>query len=123
MDINSIIDKLNTELEKFNNITNGNSVDANIFFTDDEKFNDDFSSDSSSLPDKVPEITNTDFSLLNNANMQSYEDIENDNEPTSLVTVKERRLLAAQTIFQTSIRVSLKAFLISISISFLNLFI
>lgn len=49
--------------------------------------------------------------------------IEPDDETTALVTLKERRILAAQTMFKKSIRVSLKSFLISISISFLNLFI
>lgn len=42
---------------------------------------------------------------------------------TALVTVKERRLLTAQIMFKKSIRVSLKSFLISLSLSFLNLFI
>ena len=49
--------------------------------------------------------------------------IEPDDETTALVTLKERRILVAQTMFKKSIRVSLKSFLISISISFLNLFI
>lgn len=44
-------------------------------------------------------------------------------ECTALVTLKERRLLAAQTMFKKSIKVSIKSFLISISLSFLNLFI
>ncbi len=39
MDINSIIDRLNNELEKLNNIKN--SVNTNDFFTDNENFNDD----------------------------------------------------------------------------------
>lgn len=44
-------------------------------------------------------------------------------ECTSLVTLKEHRLLAAQTMFKKSIKVSIKSFLISLSLSFLNLFI
>lgn len=44
-------------------------------------------------------------------------------ECTALVTIKERRLLAAQTMFKKSIKVSIKTFLISLSLSFLNLFI
>ena len=44
-------------------------------------------------------------------------------ETTALVTIKERRILAMQTMFKKSIRVSLKSFLISLSRSFLNLFI
>lgn len=42
---------------------------------------------------------------------------------TALVTLKERRLLTAQTMFKKSIKVSIKSFLISLSLSFLNLFI
>ena len=41
MDINSIVDKLNNQLDKLNNIKNGNSINTNDFFTDDETFNDD----------------------------------------------------------------------------------
>lgn len=44
-------------------------------------------------------------------------------ECTALVTVKERRLMAAQTMFKKSIKLSIKSFLISLSLSFLNLFI
>lgn len=54
---------------------------------------------------------------------EDYSNIEPDDETLSLVTLKERRLLTAQTMFKKSIKVSLKSFLISISISFLNLFI
>ena len=118
MDINSIIDKLNNELDKLNNLKK-QSIDTSSFFTSNESFNDDFSFDDSELPEKpLDENINT---SSNNSNI--YEDIEPDNETTSLVTVKERRLLAAQDMFKKSIRVSLKSFLISITLSFLNLFI
>lgn len=50
-------------------------------------------------------------------------DKEQAEECTALVTVKERRLMAAQTMFKKSIKISLKSFLISLSLSFLNLFI
>ena len=50
-------------------------------------------------------------------------DEERVEECTALVTVKERRLMAAQTMFKKSIKISLKSFLISLSLSFLNLFI
>lgn len=52
---------------------------------------------------------------------ENLEDL--DQECTALVTLKERRLLAAQTMFKKSIKVSIKSFLISLSLSFLNLFI
>lgn len=44
-------------------------------------------------------------------------------ECTSLVVLKENRLFVAQTMFKKSIKVSIKSFLISLSLSFLNLFI
>ena len=122
MDINSIIDKLNNELDKLNNLKNGSSIDTNSFFTNDENFNDDFSFDDIDIPDKAknPASSNVD---INNQNVDEYTNIEPDNETTSLVTIKERRLLNAQIMFKKSIRVSLKSFLLSITLSFLNLFI
>ena len=115
MDINAIIDRLNTELEKLNNLKK-QSMDTSTFFTSNENFNDDFSFNNSESDSISFDNTN-----INNSNI--YEDIEPDNETTSLVTIKERRLLAAQNMFKKSIRVSLKSFLISITLSFLNLFI
>lgn len=119
MDINSIIDRLNNELDKLNNLKNENNIDTNTFFTNDENFNNDFSFDDTNVPDKVENSINSD------TNIQTFEysDIEPDDETTSLVTIKERRLLTAQNMFKKSVRISLKSFLISISLSFLNLFI
>lgn len=125
MDINSIIDKLSNELDKLNNVKNQN-IDTNSFFTDNEHFNDDFSFDDTKLPEKA--LKNSSFSTPSSASdtiksKSTYEDIEPDNETISLVTIKEQRLLTIQNMFKKSIRVSLKSFLISISLSFLNLFI
>ena len=53
----------------------------------------------------------------------NIEEGSNIEECTSLVELKERRLLAAQTMFKKSIKISIKSFLISLSLSFLNLFI
>lgn len=53
-------------------------------------------------------------------NVTEKNDIE---ECTSLVVQKEHRLLVAQNMFKKSIKVSIKSFLISLSLSFLNLFI
>ncbi|MBO5412992.1 MAG: hypothetical protein J6A29_01575 [Clostridia bacterium] len=53
----------------------------------------------------------------------NIEEENNIEECTSLVTLKEHRLLAAQTMFKKSIKISIKSFLISLSLSFLNLFI
>lgn len=55
MDINSIIDRLNNELEKLNNIKN--SVNTNDFFTDNENFNDDLDLSSSKEEDFTVEST------------------------------------------------------------------
>lgn len=53
-------------------------------------------------------------------NIDEKKDIE---ECTSLIVQKEHRLLVAQNMFKKSIKVSIKSFLISLSLSFLNLFI
>lgn len=55
MDINSIIDRLNNELEKLNNIKN--SVNTNDFFTDNENFNDDLDLSTSKEENSTTEIT------------------------------------------------------------------
>lgn len=60
------------------------------------------------------------LSSLEDNNIEEKNNIE---ECTSLVVLKERRLIAAQNMFKKSIRVSIKSFLISLSLSFLNLFI
>jgi len=61
------------------------------------------------------------------SNETEAKDMDSD-EPASeeclaLVTLKENRLLTAQTMFKKSIKVSIKSFLFSLSLSFLNLFI
>lgn len=43
-------------------------------------------------------------------------------ECTALVDLKPRGLLVAQTMFKRSIKISIKSFLISLSLGFLNLF-
>lgn len=53
----------------------------------------------------------------------NIEEESNIEECTSLVELKERRLFVAQTMFKKSIKISIKSFLISLSLSFLNLFI
>ena len=118
MNINNLIDKLNKELDKLNNLKNGN-IDTNSFFTDNEFYNDDFNPENYVQKDNTTNNTDSE----NNINQYNYENIEPNTETTSLVTIKERRILAAQTMFKKSIRISLKSFLISISLSFLNLFI
>ena len=62
---------------------------------------------------------------LNNENLEDDKSTDEhiSEECTALVTLKENRLLTAQTMFKKSIKVSIKSFLISLSLSFLNLFI
>ena len=127
MDINKLVDRLNSELDKLNKL---NNVDTNSFFTENEKFNDDISveeleeskekdSESSEGKQFYEENFTGSFELDTN----KYKDIEPDDETKDLISIRERRLLAAQTMFKKSIRISLKSFLISLSLSFLNLFI
>ena len=125
MDINSIVDKLNNQLDKLNNIKNGNSINTNDFFTTNQNFNDELSLDDLTESSQDADISsdNSDNIAPIDENTNAFSNIEPDDETLSLVTLKERRLLTAQTMFKKSIKVSLKSFLISISISFLNLFI
>lgn len=123
MDINKLVNKLNNELDKLNRI---NNVNTNSFFTDNEKFNDDFSlenTESSTEEFYEEEFYEEKFDGKFETDTNKYEDIEPDYETKDLVSIKERRLLSAQTMFKKSIRISLKSFLISLSLSFLNLFI
>lgn len=123
MDINNIIDRLNNELDKLNKLKAGSSIDTNDFFTDNESFNDDLSLDDLLEDDSDKNIEGLDLNNINSDISKDYSDIEPDTETVSLVTIKEKHLLTMQTMFKKSIRVSLKSFLISITLSFLNLFI
>lgn len=123
MDINNIIDRLNNELDKLNKLKAGASIDTNDFFTDNESFNDDLSLDDLLEDDSDKNIEGLDLNNISSDISKDYSDIEPDTETVSLVTIKEKHLLTMQTMFKKSIRVSLKSFLISITLSFLNLFI
>lgn len=119
MNINSLIDKLNNELDKLNKLKETSS-NVNNFFTDNLNYNDDFLLEDINKEDNNENLE-TDNSRSENINI--YPEIEPNTEETSLVTVKESPLITAQNMFKKSIRVSLKSFLISLSLSFLNLFI
>ena len=121
MDINKLVEKLNNELDKLNQ---ANNIDTNSFFTSNEQYNDDLNIDEiSSTEEKSNNFYDEEFKGNFELETDKYEDIEPDNETKDLVTTKEHRLLTAQTMFKKSIRISLKSFLISLSLSFLNLFI
>lgn len=114
MNINNLIDKLNNELDRLNKLKETSS-NVNGFFTDNLNYNDDLF---------LEEIENIEEEKTNDLETNnSYTEIKPNNEETSLVVVKESPLITAQNMFKKSIRVSLKSFLISLSLSFLNLFI
>ncbi|MGN1298968.1 MAG: hypothetical protein ACI4UE_03190 [Candidatus Scatovivens sp.] len=117
MNINNLIDKLNNELDRLNKIKEASS-DINDFFTNNLNYNDDFSIEDIDDEDNNSEKSENIADCIN-----IYPEIEPNTEETSLTTIKENRLVTAQNIFKKSIRVSLKSFLISLSLSFLNLFI
>lgn len=125
MGLSNLVDKLNNELDKLNKANS--SIDTNSFFTDDKSFNDDISlkdlNNSNSKDNSNQEFYEEEFKGKFELDVDRYKDIEPDDETKDLVSIKERRLIAAQNMFKKSIRVSLKAFLISLSLSFLNLFI
>lgn len=63
-------------------------------------------------------------------NINRFEDFNADEQSskktedcTALTVRKEHRLLVAQTMFKKSIKISIKSFLISLSLTFLNFFI
>ena len=122
MDINKLVDKLNSELDKLNKL---NNVDTNSFFTENEKFNDEFFLDDIEKDNKSTneEFYEEEFEGKFELETNKYEDIKPDDNTKDLISIKEQRLLAAQNMFKKSIRISLKSFLISLSLSFLNLFI
>lgn len=81
------------------------------------------------IDDKAPEIdevaeieatvTVTDEEIsINDKGLVNTEE----EECTALVELKPRGLLVAQTMFKRSIKISIKSFLISLSLGFLNLF-
>ncbi len=81
------------------------------------------------IDDKTPEIVETaeieatvtvtdeDISINDKELVNTEEE-----ECTALVELKPRGLLVAQTMFKRSIKISIKSFLISLSLGFLNLF-
>lgn len=121
MGLNNLIDKLNNELDKLNKT---NDIDINSFFTDNKNFNDDFSLDSNNgNTDDTKEFYEEEFEGKFELDINRYNDIEPNDQTKELISIKEQRLLNAQTMFKKSIRISLKSFLISLTLSFLNLFI
>lgn len=119
MNINNLIDKLNNELDRLNKLKE-TTYNVNSFFTDNINYNDDLSFEDITSTNEEKNILEIEKDI---EDLENYSDIEPNTEETSLVVVKESPLITAQTMFKKSIRVSLKSFLISLSLSFLNLFI
>lgn len=69
---------------------------------------------SSSIDLSVIQDDNSDAPQLSKENTEE--------EVTALVELKPHSLLVAQTMFKKSIKISIKSFLISLSLGFLNLF-
>ena len=123
MDIHNLIDKLNVELDKLNRLKS-ESIDTSSFFTNNEHFNDTISEEDLHSEDNVNNVLND--SQVNNASIvqnDTYSNITPDNETKSIIVAKETGLVLAKNFFKRSIKFSLKSFLITISLSFLNLFI
>lgn len=60
---------------------------------------------------------------IENTELSSESLEENKEEVTALVVTKPNSLFVAQTMFKKSIKISIKSFLISLSLGFLNLFL
>lgn len=122
MDLSNLIERLNNELDKLNKLKN-EEFDTKSFFTDNEHFNDTPDEYLEKLKSNSVETENTISTSEIQTSVNNFQDVEPDNETKSLVMVKPNYLATAQTMFKKTIRFSLKSFLISISLSFLNLFI
>lgn len=121
MDISNLINRLNNELDKLNKLRN-NDIDTRSFFTDNQHFNDEHEDYIKNLEEKSQD-GNAQSENITEASNNNYQDITPDNETKSLVVVTKNYLATAQTMFKKTIKFSLKSFLISISLSFLNLFV
>lgn len=121
MNVPNLIERLNNELDKLNKLKN-EEFNTNDFFTSDEHFNDSPEDFKNRLTSELENNTQ-DNTIIPQIQDNSYQNIEPDNETKSLVITKSNFLITAQNMFKKTIKFSLKSFLISISLSFLNLFI
>lgn len=89
-------------------------------FEENNKYNLTFENNDNLITEDFFDKGTDDLSSQEDTNIDEKNNIE---ECTSLVVLKENRLSVAQNMFKKSIKVSIKSFLISLSLSFLNLFI
>lgn len=126
MNVSNLIDRLNNELDKLNRLKN-NEIDTRNFFTDNEHFNDNPDDYFKNLEEKAEtsqeKIENNISSCDAKITVNTYKEIEPNNDEKSIVILKPNYLTVAQNMFKKTIKFSLKSFLISISLSFLNLFV
>lgn len=95
---------------------NLNLIDNDIKLNNNSISIDDIIDEQLDIENTVLENTEATNEVSNNDTNSSEE------ECTALVELKPHGLLVAQTMFRKSIKISIKSFLISLSLGFLNLF-
>ena len=102
---------------------NLNIIDKNIKLTNNNSISiDDIIGEQSISENTILDSTETTDKITNNNTDNTNSILETEEECTALVELKPHGLLVAQTMFKKSIKISIKSFLISLSLGFLNLF-
>ncbi len=104
------------DLNSINENINDSSV-VNNSFLDSLDTDMSFATDLNTIQDENTDNKNID----SNTNIEVSEECKE--ECTALVITKPNSLFVAQTMFKKSIKISIKSFLISLSLGFLNLFL
>lgn len=99
---------------------NLNLIDNDIKLNNNAISIDDIIDEQLDIANTVLENTEVTNEVSNNDTNSSI--VETEEECTALVELKPHGLLVAQTMFRKSIKISIKSFLISLSLGFLNLF-
>ena len=99
---------------------NLNLIDNDIKLNNNSISIDDIIDEQLDIENTVLENTEATNEVSNNDTNSSK--VETEEECTALVELKPHGLLVAQTMFRKSIKISIKSFLISLSLGFLNLF-
>lgn len=99
---------------------NLNLIDNDIKLNNNSISIDDIIDEQLDIENTVLENTEATNEVSNNDTNSSI--VETEEECTALVELKLHGLLVAQTMFRKSIKISIKSFLISLSLGFLNLF-
>ena len=99
---------------------NLNLIDNDIKLNNNSISIDDIIDEQLDIENTVLENTEATNEVSNNDTNSSI--VETEEECTALVELKPHGLLVAQTMFRKSIKISIKSFLISLSLGVLNLF-